>query len=192
MIVFTGTYVRYVVDTVGRCRWSGAMSNPLSSSRRGGLRAARTLMGRGKGAWGTVWSLVVGAATARESICLGPNDEDTLRVMVRHASDRDELLDREEHILAAWNIWAQGNRGPSAKKLSCWVHRSSTPLPVARPPGEPAAIEDRWLALAEAEVPPIADPDVRASIVGARARSMRRRQRDLTSTPGLEPTGDDS
>jgi hypothetical protein len=168
------------------------MSNPHSSSRRGGLRAASTLVGRGSGAWGPVWTQVVGAATARESICLGPNEDDTLRIMVRRTSDRDELLRQEDHILAAWNTWAESQEGPSAKKLSCWVHRGSAPLPSVRPPGEPAAIEAQWLERAEAIVAPISDPDVRAAIVGARARSLRRRDRDLTSTSDDEPKGSDS
>jgi len=136
------------------------------------------LLGRTTSAWGDTWRSVVGGSVAAYSVCLGPNDTGDLRVMVRTLSDRDELVAREEDVLSSWNTWAERHGGPQAKALVCWVREASTALPNVRAPGVPAPIEERWLDLARADVPAMADPTVREAVVAARARSLRRRDHD--------------
>lgn len=154
------------------------MSKRGSSSGRRGLRAVGDLLGRGISPWAPAWSAVVGAATARGSVCLGPNDDQVLRVMTRTPSDRDELMAREEDILATWNQWARQNAGPAAASLACWVYEGIAPEAPAESPSTPPAIEARWIEAAEADIPPTENADVRGALVAARARLLRRRARD--------------
>ena len=178
MIVFTDTYVRSVVDTVAHGGWSGPMAKRGSSSARRGLRAVGDLLGRGISPWAPAWAAVVGAATARGSVCLGPNDDQVLRVMTRTPSDRDELLEREADIVETWNQWARQNGGPAAVSLACWVYEGITPEAPAQTAPSPPTIEARWIEAAEADIPPTENEDVRGALVAARARLLRRRARD--------------
>ena len=91
-----------MVDTRAHGGWTGPMANPTSRTGRRGMRAVSALLGKGLSPWAPTWALVVGAPTARSSVCLGPNDEGILRVMTRTRSDCDELLARE-HVVAGWS-----------------------------------------------------------------------------------------
>jgi hypothetical protein len=178
MIVFTDTYVRSVVDTGARGRWSGPMANQRSTSGKRGLRAVSSLLGKGVSPWAPAWSVVVGAATARTSVCLGPNEQGALRVMTRTSSECEELLAREGYILAAWNQWAVEKRQPVAESFACWVYEG---IYAEEPRGGPtsvAPIEDRWIDAAEADIPATEHSGVREAVVMARARLLRRRERD--------------
>lgn len=142
------------------------------------MRAVSALLGKGLSPWAPTWALVVGAPTARSSVCLGPNDEGILRVMTRTRSDCDELLAREPDILAAWNEWATQKGQAGVRGFSCWVYDGLVDSE-SKPSGSTTIpLEARWIEAAEADIPPTEHGEVRDSLVRARARLLRRRDRD--------------
>lgn len=166
------------------------MANQRSTSGTRGLRAVSSLLGKGISPWAPAWLVVVGAATAKTSVCLGPNGEGVLRVMTRTEPDCQELLAREDYILATWNQWAAKERQPTAQSLACWVHRGLAPEASLDRPTAVPQIEARWIAEAEADIPPTENSGVREALVRARARLLRRRERDRHA--GQNPTGQDT
>jgi hypothetical protein len=166
------------------------MANQRSTSGKRGLRAVSSLLGKGMSPWAPAWTVVVGAATAKTSVCLGPNEEGVLRVMTRNQSDCQELLAREDYILAAWNQWAAEKRQPGALSFACWVHEGVGQEAALERPTPVAPIERRWITAAEADIPPTENSGVREALVMARARLLRRRDRDRQV--GSNPTGQDT
>ena len=166
------------------------MANKRSTSGKRGLRAVSSLLGKGVSPWAPAWTVVVGPATAKTSVCLGPNEEGALRVMTRTSPDCEELMERKDYILAAWNQWAVANQQPVAKSFACWVYEGAYSEAPRERPAVAAPIEGRWIAAAEADIPATEHSGTRDALVRARARLLRRRDRDLQARSN--PTGEDS
>ena len=148
--------------------------------RRGYMVRAGDVLPRAAVQWKHSWQALVGATLAEVTALVGITDDGTVRVIAGNEAAQREILAREHHLVAAWNVLATKLRARKAKRFSCWVNPGfeAPQLTRRRAPAARSEIApdlpDEFLEEAAPVAREVGDPRLAEALIRARAAQLHR------------------
>ena len=153
------------------------------------LRSLRGLIGAQGQRWRPLWSQAVGPVLGAATSVMGVGRDGTLHVLAADPGTRDELMAREADIVVAWNLAAAHQGAPSVSRILVGVRSGVGESAPAQTETLGSPPELRYVEASREMVVSVEDPDLQETLTDARARWLRRNERQEAEGSDERETG---